>query len=273
MDIKEYISSGIIESYVLGLATEQESSLLECVRKNHPEVEEAILETQVALEDLATIQAIAPAEYLKEDIWSKIQHSEENTSPQVSNTEVEEISEVSTITEEKTPVIRSLRTNLSIAASVLLAVSVGANIYLYRDNTLVQENLVKVNSEKKQTENRLAEATERWDIINKPTVKSVLLLGAADHSGLQAKVLWDTEKKGVYLIADQLPQAPEGMQYQLWAIVDGKPVDAGLVPLTGGAEMYSMQTIASAQAFAITMEKAGGSPVPTLSELRVIGNI
>lgn len=273
MDIKEYISSGIIESYVLGLATEQESSLLECVRKNHPEVEEAILEAQIALEDLATIQAIPPDEHLKEDIWNSIQLSQDNASSLPSITDSEEVSVNVPSSTKKIPVIRSFRTNFAIAASVLLAVSIGANVYFYGETRLAQKDLAKLGSEKQRTENLLADATHRWNIINNAAVKSVLLVGTADYSNLQAKVLWDTDKKEVYLIADQLPQAPEGMQYQLWAIVDGQPVDAGIVPLKGDTPMYSMQQITSAQAFAITMEKVGGSPVPTLSELRVIGNI
>jgi hypothetical protein len=50
-----------------------------------------------------------------------------------------------------------------------------------------------------------------------------------------------------------LPAPALGKQYQLWAIVDGKPVDAGIISLQ--KEIYKIQkmkSFGSAQAFAIT---------------------
>ena len=72
MDIKEYISSGIIEAYVMGLASEEEIRILDCVQKNNPEVKQAILDAQNTLEDFASQQAIAPPPALKSAIWAKI---------------------------------------------------------------------------------------------------------------------------------------------------------------------------------------------------------
>ena len=68
MDIAAYISSGIIESYVLGLASEEEVSILNCIRKNNVEVEQAIAEAEKALEGLADIQAIKIPLSLKQNI-------------------------------------------------------------------------------------------------------------------------------------------------------------------------------------------------------------
>ena len=68
-----------------------------------------------------------------------------------------------------------------------------------------------------------------------------------------------------------MQQVPSGKQYQLWAIVDGKPVDAGLI--TDCIGLCKMKRIDRAQAFAITLEKAGGSPTPTLTEMYVFGKI
>jgi hypothetical protein len=61
----------------------------------------------------------------------------------------------------------------------------------------------------------------------------------------------------VYLSSVKLPVAPEGKQYQLWAIVDGKPVDAGL--LDNPETFEKMKSLGNAQAFAISLEAKGGS--------------
>jgi anti-sigma-K factor RskA len=73
LNTKEYISSGIIESYILGLASPEEAGILECVMKNNAEVKAAFEEAQKTMEDLATAQAMTPPEDLKSKIWNKIQ--------------------------------------------------------------------------------------------------------------------------------------------------------------------------------------------------------
>jgi anti-sigma-K factor RskA len=84
-------------------------------------------------------------------------------------------------------------------------------------------------------------------------------------------VFWNKNTKDVYLLANKLPQAAEGKQYQLWALVDGKPVNAGLLEDCNG--VCKLKNIPKAQAFAITLEDKGGSATPHLDQLYVIGNV
>ena len=56
-------------------------------------------------------------------------------------------------------------------------------------------------------------------------------------------------------------------------MVDGKPVDAGVFDLNAGPGMFKMKNIPRAQAFAITLEKKGGSPTPSLDKLYVLGKV
>ncbi|RZK28201.1 MAG: anti-sigma factor [Hymenobacter sp.] len=68
---------------------------------------------------------------------------------------------------------------------------------------------------------------------------------------------------------------PPGKQYQLWALDNGKPVDAGVLTAatTAGSGLQQMKDIASAQTFAMTVEPTGGSAGPTLTTMTVVGNI
>jgi anti-sigma-K factor RskA len=54
-------------------------------------------------------------------------------------------------------------------------------------------------------------------------------------------------------------------------LVDGKPVDAGLLEDCNG--VCKLKNIPKAQAFAITLEDKGGSASPHLDQLYVIGNV
>jgi anti-sigma-K factor RskA len=88
-------------------------------------------------------------------------------------------------------------------------------------------------------------------------------------------VLFDPEAGRGYLWVHALPPDPAGKDYQLWAIIDGKPVSAGvfsvgtdgtaLVPLAGVGPEHKVG------AFAVTLEPAGGVLEPTLSEMVLMG--
>ena len=75
MNIQEYISSGIVESYVLGLATAEERTEFEKLCAQYPELVEARKKFEEAIERQAMENAPAPPEFLKEKIWTHIQQS------------------------------------------------------------------------------------------------------------------------------------------------------------------------------------------------------
>jgi len=144
LDIKEYISSGIIEAYVMGLASEEEISILDCVRKNNPVVQQAIIDAQETLEEFATREAIAPPPALKSAIWAKISN-ENQEQPILENKRPE----VVTTPLYPTQSIDNNKATLkwfAIAASILLVASVGLNLYL--------------NNNRNKTENQLATLAE-----------------------------------------------------------------------------------------------------------------
>ena len=73
MNIQEYISSGIVESYVLGLAEEAEQSEFERMCDAHIEVRRARVAFEEALEREALANAIPPPKSLKSKIFSEIE--------------------------------------------------------------------------------------------------------------------------------------------------------------------------------------------------------
>ncbi len=83
---------------------------------------------------------------------------------------------------------------------------------------------------------------------------------------------WNKNTKEVFITVNKLPIAGTGKQYQLWAIVDGKPVDAGMID-NNCTTICKMKNIPNAQAFAITLEQSGGSPAPTMEQLYVLGEV
>ncbi|MFN3939001.1 MAG: anti-sigma factor domain-containing protein, partial [Chitinophagales bacterium] len=77
----------------------------------------------------------------------------------------------------------------------------------------------------------------------------------------------------VFIVGADLPPTAADKQYQLWAIVDGSPVSAGLLDSDSTNVLQKMASFKDAQAFAITLEPKGGSVHPTLEAMVVLGPV
>lgn len=76
MNINTYISSGILESYVLGLATSEEIAELELMRLQYPDLDIAIRECEYEIEKNIRLMDIQPApEKVKQQIMQRLQYT------------------------------------------------------------------------------------------------------------------------------------------------------------------------------------------------------
>lgn len=273
MNTKEYISSGIIESYILGHASPEEAGILECVMKNNAEVKAAFEEAQNTLEHLATAQAVTPPSDLKSKIWNKIQQEQivEEIKPALSI----DIPERKDLKESTEGIIIKKNTGwkpYAIAASVLFLISAAGNLFMMNTQSSDKKQMALLAAETKQQNQQMKRMNQKLDMFSNPDMQMVMLKGVEKHTDAKAMVFWDKKTKEVYLNAEKLPKAPEGMQYQLWAIEDGKPVSAGMYTEDKDSNI-ALANISNAQAFAITLEKEGGSKVPTMENMFVMGAI
>ncbi len=114
------------------------------------------------------------------------------------------------------------------------------------------------------------------DMMAQPGMMPVPMLSTQPGHAMAATMYYDKAKGEGYVSVQKLPPPPAGMQYQLWAIADGKPVDLGMmdneVAMTGGMQRVP-KSIASGQAFAVSLEKAGGNPAPTTDKIFLMGKM
>ena len=71
MNISEHISSGLFESYVLGLATEEENRLVHDLLLLHPDLKGEIIAIEESLLLHASGQIVAPPSKIKEDVFQE----------------------------------------------------------------------------------------------------------------------------------------------------------------------------------------------------------
>jgi anti-sigma-K factor RskA len=261
MNIEEYISSGILETYLLGGLGAAEAGEVEAYVKQYPAIRAELNKLEADLENLALSYANIPAPSLKSKIASKLDFAEEK--------------EIKII-----PIPSFYRP--AIAASIALAiVASGSAGYFWNKWQNAENRVISLEIEKSSltntinlTQHKLDGAYNYLSLMQDTSSVLVTLKGSALSPNAAAKVLWNKSTKEVYLGGlASLPAPTAEQQYQLWAIVDGQPVDAGVFNLENKNILQQLKTISGAQAFAVTLEKKGGSPTPTLAALYLIGNV
>jgi mannose-6-phosphate isomerase-like protein (cupin superfamily) len=68
MQIQEYINSGVLEQYCLGLLAKSEAEAVVAMCTVYPGIKAELAEIELALEQMAAINTIAPKAYLKQQI-------------------------------------------------------------------------------------------------------------------------------------------------------------------------------------------------------------
>lgn len=159
---------------------------------------------------------------------------------------------------EETPVRRLNPWKWIAAASLLLLAGVG--YWAYTTNEKYNDLVTRQASMEKQLQESTAQLRtmeQDAEILRHP-MKPVALTGTPVAPQAQATVFWDTTgKRDVYMVINNLPQAPSDRQYQLWALLDGKPIDLGVFELEQKPLVIKMKNVQKAQAFAITLERRG----------------
>jgi anti-sigma-K factor RskA len=268
VNTQEYISSGIIESYVLGLASNAERAEFEQLAALHPEVRAAREAFELGLEQHALSNAVVPPAAVKQKVWSEIIPAAQVTGmPALSNGQA---------------IVRSMSMlrYMSAAAVILLVASTALNFYFYsqyRSSTAKYETL-SASIEQLAKDNKVQQAkldlyASSFRMMNDSNMAMVALKGVTNFPIGRSVVFWDKQTKDVYLQANNLPQPASDKQYQLWAIVDGVPVDAGVFDISDPYAVIKLKNIQRAQAFAITLENKGGSPAPHLEAMYVMGAV
>ncbi|MEO9872204.1 anti-sigma factor [Ekhidna sp.] len=267
MNIEEYISSGILEAYVMDQLSKAERTEVESMIAKHPELKDEIEAIELSMETLAFATAVTPPSNVKEKLMTKIEPSEK---------------------EKETPVI-AMQPNGSFgalkyaaAASIVIALASAFLAFNYWSKWKSAENqLSDLIAQNQQFADNYNQVNQQLDdiqnavaIMNNTAYKRVVMNGTDSSPNALATVYWNESNADVYLSIQNLKELSQDQQYQLWAIIDGKPVDAGVFSPGNSNSLVQMKNIGSgAAAFAVTIEPRGGSESPSLETMQVVGNV
>lgn len=303
MNILAYIESGILEEYVLGIVSPQEKQEVECMSHIYPEIKEELMRTESALEQYALKHQTPPPPSLKEALFAQMNFEEAITSPISEDQDVSQLEEadreniirilpVNETTEESEPdkndigtepsgggaVISPLWPKFAVAASVIFALLFGWSLKQNATLKTEQEEMSSLagtmQSDMETLKKDVAYSESLAEMYRNPNHKVIRMAGLERSPESAVAAIWDVKTNEVLLDVQNLPAAPTGKQYQLWTIVDGKPVDMGVLDQEFSKKLLKMkQASPAAVAFAITLEKEGGSPNPTMEDMFVMGKV
>lgn len=275
MKAQDYISSGLLEAYVLGSLSEAESEQVAGAICRFPEVAAEVQSLEAMLLDSEKSQAPALPVELKDKIWAAIQSAPVE---QVSGAEVRQAELPKTV---NFPAAKNERNLAWAALWIGLLLSVGGNLYQQMDSRQTSlrasQLAVRVDS-MNQRQNEMIASMERYhresEMAARPDMEMVPMKSIVAGHAMAATFYLDRNSREAYVAVQKLPPTPEGMQYQVWAIQDGKPQSIGLLD-HAVADNNGLQKLTApvefGQAFAISLEKMGGSEQPTPDRIYVLG--
>ena len=265
MNFKEYISSGILEAYVLGELSDEERSEVEVMAATHPEISKELNIIEETIEVLAFKTAINPGVDLKDRIKERVQADKKEK--EVKHLDLRERTKVS-------PVLR-----YAVAASVTISLITSYMAYNYWNkwktteeqlNGLIAQN-EQIADDYNLVNQRLEGIENDLEVLGNPDFARITMKGTDNSPNSLTTVYWNSASQDVYLDIQSLKDLSQQNQYQLWAIVDGQPVDIGVFDLSD--QLIKMKSIAEATAFAITIEPRGGSKDPNFETMQVLGTV
>ena len=273
MKKEEFIFTGLLEQYAFGATSPDESLLVEDFLSQYPDLKQELNEIEEALELYAMQNAQKPSANVKDTLMHQLfpaqnKSAEQTIAPIIS----QPVSKV--VNMEANKKTGSFYKLASAAMLVLLVGSIAFAYYFYQQFHQTKNELATAQQSIEEQQKLNESLTGNLDIVTDKYAQSVFLKGTPQAPNATAKIFWMKNTGQVYVDYRDLPAPPSGKQYQLWAIVDGKPVDAGMINTEKGTySIQKMKTFGKADAFAITLEKSGGSPTPTMSEMVVISEL
>lgn len=260
-DANEYIESGQLELFVYGVLPENEMQEIAAAVKKYPAVEEEVERIEKIALQLA--RAVSPGS--KPENFVQIYQGLRDQDQVVS--------------------ISGKQNRSAILAWSAVAVLVIGVFWMFQLKTDLNTQLEQAEIDKQQIENRLQETqsdlqnqaeilafirNNNIDVIDLPANEAVI-------QNAYAKVFYDEETQVAYLDLQGLPEPPEGMVYQAWSLLM-EPLTPSSIGVIDGfsnseSKLFEIKNIPVSEAFGITLEPAGGSEAPTLSNLYVLGTV
>ena len=245
--ITTFLNSDLLEKYITGDTTSKETELVENYISKFPEVEHAYNILQHNLEIISKYHAVeAPRSIL--------------------NNVLESLDQDNPVIQLQTqPNTQKVWYKFSIAASVVAALFACAsfifftkNLELKRENQVVVDEIFDLRSDIQLNNQRLDDVMSQFKQLNNTETQRYIIKGNNRAKNLKTVAYINPKEKTSMIDVVSLPELPEEQCYQIWAELNGKMVNLGILDETD-RQLKSIPYTENALGLNITIEPKGGN--------------
>ena len=251
MDKAYILKHGILEQYLLGELNNDDQIIIEQLLSEDTELKSLFENLEANFETMAFENAITPPNVVKDNLMASVKSNRNKVIPINQN--------------------NVLKMYFSIAASVAAVLLIGG-IWMFNQLNKTKQQLQIVEEQKslliKDIEdlNENIELSSKWvNILNSPDTEQYILKGNALSPEAKIVSYVNHKNKSVVINTQGLPKLDDEHDYQMWADVKGKMINMGVIGKQ--KQLLALNYIENAESLNITIESAGGSDHPTVSNL------
>ncbi len=251
-EIREFLNTGLLEQYVLGLTDLSETRRVESFIQKYPEVQSIYADLQDGMARLAAESAVDPPPDVKQFIMSTI--------------------DAPMGTPQPAPKIQKFNWTpfLAVASAALLALAG----YFWNNSNTTQNELTSVKQEYnayqaecEKNQQTYAQLQAQFDYLNDPKTGKFCLKGNQKSNAFEVIAYWNDDQQKSMLRVLDLPQLPEKQCFQMWADVHGEMVNLGVIQVADNQALIDFSYLADAESLNVTIEPLGGSDHPNVANL------
>lgn len=265
MDKENFLKTGLLEQYVLGLTDEKETEEVERYAEAFPEIKAEIESMRKAVDDYARQYAVMPPEELKTRVMEEIDEKEAYSQPQGS---LRGRTERSNGGRWGAWLARGIMATLIILSLSFYQSKVAAD----REYEVLSREYRAFQQECSRRQAQQEKLQEVYAFLKNEHTTPIRLLSTGLVAEAEAVAYFNEAEKKVFINPTLLPPPPQGKAYQIWADVAGEMVSMGLID-GHSKELQPVAFIDGTESLNITLEPEGGSKEPTVTLLYVNGKV
>lgn len=248
-DLYSFLESGLLEKYVVGDTSDEENNIVENYISKSPEVKTKYELLQENLEIISELNAVpAPKDSL--------------------NFIMDSIDESKVIHIHHKPKRVSFWFSIAASAAAILFAATAAFFFLQNqklmdENQVVVDEIFDLRSDIQDTNSKLESVMQQFMRLNNPETEKYIIRGNKRAKNLKTVAYINPKEKTSMIEVVSLPQLPEEQCYQMWAQLQDKMVNLGILD-PASRDLKSIPYTENALAFEITIEPKGGNETATV---------
>ncbi|MEO1258796.1 MAG: anti-sigma factor [Bacteroidota bacterium] len=279
MKVQAFITSGILEKYVLNMTTEQEVQEVLDMASQHLEIKEELAAIRQSLQGYILAHQVMPPANLKENSLSVTKSKRTNdirSEPARPNRSYRKSA-------EKKPSSPSGTNYMGIASALLALALIAASFSaysFYKDVERAGEEVEAAKAETASVEKQLASEEQRVKDLNTQLSfyhdrnnQLMTLAGSRRAPGARATVYWNKETTSAVIDVVKMPDLVSGRVAVIWVNTGRQTQKIGVLKPNNPGETTPLTFVANPDLFYVTEEISSDVERPNRSRILMTGSL